>query len=75
MTKLSSTSVGRVGGAGISGTAEVGGTVAADCGDAGARGSMLAVTGAGGGCADSAVGDEGESPGLGPGSEGVTSEN
>ena len=73
VTKLSSKSVGRVGGTepsvGTSGT--VTGVVGGDCGGAGTSGAVSAVTGVGGGCAgcDTGVGGEG------PGSEGVTEEN
>ena len=75
VTKLSSKSVGRVGGTEIPGTSvavgtvgTVTGVVGGDCGGAGTSGVVLAVTGGSGG-RDTVV------RGEGPGSEGVTEEN
>ena len=64
VTKLSSKSVGRVGGGGISGGGDAGG--------AGTSGATLSVTGGVGGCAGCDTVVDG---GDGPGSGGVTEEN
>ena len=78
VTKLSSKSVGRVGGTEISGISgavgtvgTVTGVVGGECGGARTSGAVLAVTGGGGGCAGCDTREGGE----GPGSDGVTEEN